>query len=268
MRPARARLVLDPLYARHLTAGRRRAHIAIDVGSIRVLEPCRPGWRSAGNIGNDVVVSTWTPVIVALLGIAGTLSAALLTQRAATRAEMSRRQLADRDRWLDERLRVARSVIATAETIERELYSNCAHLTSEGTRESWLPGYTTVLLIPADGISGTIDKITRDILVDSHEMLSPKFDELSLLEAEVQLIGSEEEAALADQLVEDLMVAASNVEAFAPADHGFAAVLAAQATRKEFMAASRASLRVDTAAEANEARHARSLLPFGRRRAL
>jgi hypothetical protein len=167
-------------------------------------------------IGNDTNVSTWSSVIVALLGIAGTLSAALLTQRAATRAEMSRRQSADRDRWLEERLRVAKSVIATAETIERELYSNCAHLTSEGPRENWLPGYATVLLIPEDGIPGVIDGITRDILVDSHEMLSPKFDELSLLAAELQLIGSKDEAALADRLVDELL-AASNVEAFAPA---------------------------------------------------
>lgn len=157
---------------------------------------------------------------MALLGIAGTLSAALLTQRAATRAEMSRRQATDRDRWLEERLRVAKSVIATAETIERELYSNCAHLTSEGPRENWLPGYTTVLLIPEDGIPGVIDGLTRDILVDSHEMLSPKFDELSLLAAELQLIGSKDEAALADQLIDELLAAASNVEAFCPCRRG------------------------------------------------
>lgn len=214
------------------------------------------------------VVSMWMPVIVALLGIAGTLSAALLTQRASARAEMDRRRAADRDRWLDERLKVARSVIATAETIEWKLYSNCAHLTSEGSREDWLPGYTTVLLIPHEGIPGVIDDITREILVESHELLSPKFDELSLLAAEVQLIGSEEEADLVEQLVDALLTAASNVEAFAPADDGYAAVLSAQAKRKEFMAASRASLRVDTEDQASDIGPTYRRLPIlGRRRA-
>jgi hypothetical protein len=163
-----------------------------------------------------------------------------------TRAELSRRQAADRDRWLDERLRVSRSVIATAETIERELWSNCALLTSEGPRENWLPGYTTVLLIPKDGIPSVIDQITRDILVDSHEMLSPKLDDLSLLVAEVQLIGSKEEAELADLLFDNLLSAAASVEAFAPSDVGFDAVPAGQTTRKDFMAAARTGLRVDT----------------------
>jgi hypothetical protein len=91
-------------------------------------------------------------------------------------------------------------------------------------------------------------------------MLMPKFDEPSHLKAEVQVIGSMEEATLADQLFDDLSAARGSIEAFAPADGVSAEMHAAQATRKNFMAAARSSLRVDTASQASGPGPARKVL--------
>jgi hypothetical protein len=193
-------------------------------------------------------VNVWVPVVVALLGIAGTRSAALLTQRAAARAEAERRTAADRDRWLSERLRVTRTVLAVAETIERQLYSDCAFLTAKpGPRSTWLAGHMNVLATPEEGIEGVLDAEVRAILVDSQLELSPKYDELSVLAAEVQVIGSSEEGALINDLIDALLTAGSNVEAFAPHEQAYDAVLAARTIRLEYIAAARKSLRVDSA---------------------
>src|SRR3712207_4515103 len=56
----------------------------------------------AVGLGDTRLVTVWVPVIVALLSIAGTLSAALFTQRAAASAEAQRREATERDRWLVE----------------------------------------------------------------------------------------------------------------------------------------------------------------------
>ncbi len=191
-------------------------------------------------------MTVWLPVIVALLGIAGTLSAALFTQRAAASAEAQRREATERDRWLVERLRVARSVLAVAEAIERQLYSDCSFLTAKpGPRETWLDGHLNVLSTPEEGIEGVITAETREILVESMFEWTPKFDELSLLEAEVRLIGFPEEEALAEDLVDALLVARSNVEAFAPPDQAYAAIVEARELRLDYIKAARSSLRVD-----------------------
>jgi len=192
----------------------------------------------------------WVPVVVALLGIAGTLLAALLTQRGSARAEADRRRAADRDRWLANRLELTRKVLATAEAVERQLHSDCAFLTAEpGPRSSWLGGHLNVLATPEEGVAGVLDAEARAILLESQDEWSPKIDELMGLSAEVQLICSTEEGELVDQLLDALLTAASNVEAFTPPDEAYAALSSAMAARKAYTASARRSLRVDVAAE-------------------
>lgn len=183
-------------------------------------------------------------VVTTGLGVGGTLAAALLTQASNRRAERERHEREDRSRWLVERQRVAAKFLAGALALERNLWSLCSHLDRD-MRPVRLPGHTTVLLIPDEGIPDVIDALTRDILVDGIESA---FDELNILEelvAEITLIGTPGEARAAAELHNRLFDVVGMLEGFFHFDDAADVVEECRSLRDSFSVAARQSLQVD-----------------------
>src|SRR4051794_29934851 len=88
---------------------------------------------------------------IAGVGRLGTLSAAVVTQVLANRAERVRRGQEDESRWLGERLRANREFLGGALSLERDLWSAASMLDND-SRTSRLPGYTSILLVPEEGL--------------------------------------------------------------------------------------------------------------------
>ncbi|MFF4479798.1 hypothetical protein ACFY1A_22635 [Streptomyces sp. NPDC001520] len=183
-------------------------------------------------------------VATTALGVGGTLAAALLTQAFNRRAERERHEREDRSRWLTERQRVAAKFLAGALALERNLWSLCSHLDRE-ERPARLPGHTTVLLIPNDGIPDVIDPLTREILVEGIESAFGDLDTLEELVAEITLIGTPGEASAAAELHERLLDVVGMLEGFATFDEAVDAVEECRSIRDAFSAAARESLQVD-----------------------
>jgi hypothetical protein len=182
-------------------------------------------------------------VVTTALGVGGTLAAALLTQAFNRRAERERYQREDRSRWLTERQRVAAKFLAGALALERNLWSLCSHLDRE-SRHTRLPGYTTILLIPEEGIPGIVDSLTRDILVDGIESASEELNALEELAAEITLIGTPDEATAASELHDRLWDVVGMLEGFVPFEDAADAVQECRSIRDAFSVAARQSLQV------------------------
>ncbi|MFG2927278.1 hypothetical protein [Streptomyces achromogenes] len=183
-------------------------------------------------------------VVTTALGVGGTLAAALLTQAFNRRAERERHEREDRSRWLTERQRVAAKFLAGALALERNLWSLCSHLDRE-IRPERLPGHTTVLLIPDEGIPDVIDALTREILVDGIETAFGDLDTLEELVAEITLIGTPSEALAASELHDRLGDVVGMLEGFVPFDDAADAVQECRSIRDAFSAAARESLQVE-----------------------
>jgi hypothetical protein len=189
------------------------------------------------------LVGLWTAVI----GVVGTLLGVLITQHFAARAADRRQLQEDGKRWLSERLQVSRTLLARSSTIERDLWSACSHLDREA-RAVRMPGYTTILLTPVEGLPGVFDEISRAIIVEAVEDAFDALNQVEELEAEVQLIGSPTEGHAAVALVEALWEVVGFLEGYGPFDDAADAVLRAKAAREAFRVAARESLMVDPAA--------------------
>ncbi|MFD4583189.1 hypothetical protein [Streptomyces sp. NPDC058434] len=192
-------------------------------------------------------------VLIAGIGVAGTLAAALLTQAFNRRPERERHTREDQARWLADRQRVGTKFLAGALSLERNLWSACAQLDRE-VRSERLPGHTTVLLTPDEGIPGVLDPIARGILVEAIESGFERFHELEELAAELTLIGSSEEAAAAGELLEHLIYAIGALEGFVPFDEAADAVQDCRSARDAFAAEARRSLKVDGGFRAHDRR--------------
>jgi hypothetical protein len=183
-------------------------------------------------------------LITASVGVAGTLTAAVLTQMLARRAESDRRASEDRARWLQERLRVNSQFLSGALALERDIWSADSQLDRDSRNER-MPGYTTILLTPKEGLPGIFDELTRTILVEAIEDAYSRLDEMELLVAQIALIGTLEEAIAARTLHEALWDAAGMLETYASFDDACEVVLAARRARDHFAEAARSGLRVD-----------------------
>ncbi|WP_163013299.1 hypothetical protein [Streptomyces fungicidicus] len=183
-------------------------------------------------------------VVTAGLGVGGTLAAALLTQAANRRADRDRYSREDRHRWLVERQRVGTRFLAGALAVERNLWSLCSHLDREDRPER-LPGHTTVLLTPEEGIPGVLDALTREILIEGIEEAFADLEGLEELVAEITLIGTPSEAAAASDLMGRLADTVGWLESFAPFDVAADSVEGCRTARDLFSVEARKSLQVD-----------------------
>jgi hypothetical protein len=175
----------------------------------------------------------------AAIGVMGTLSAALLTQVLARRAESGRRRADDRDRWLAERLRVNSHLLSRALGVERSLWSVCSFLSREGTG---LDDCMSLWTIPEDEPP---DAETREILMEALYEADEALDDLEDTAAEVALIGTASEAAAARSLLERLWDVWGLLECYGPFDEAANAVERCRTARDQFAKAARESLRVD-----------------------
>lgn len=174
----------------------------------------------------------------------GTLAAAVVTQILARKAEKDRRASEDKARWLQERLRVSSQFLSEAISLERDIWSAASHLDRDD-RDERMPGYTTILLTPEEGLPGIFDELTRTILVEAVEDAFSRLDSIELLVAQVALIGTPEEAKTARGLHEALWDATGLLEAYASFDDTADAVEAVREAKDQFAEAARSSLRVD-----------------------
>jgi hypothetical protein len=194
--------------------------------------------------GDDGAILDGMELVLAVVGIAGTLSAALLTQILASRAEERRRLSEDQTRWLLERRRVSAELLAGALKLERQLWSACSHLDNDA-RAARLPGYTSILLTPTKGVPPVLDELAREILVDAIEDAFEAVDSLEVLVAEVALVGTAEEAVRARALLESLGDVVGLLETFASFHDGADAVERSRSARDAYLEAARAGLRVE-----------------------
>lgn len=183
-------------------------------------------------------------LITAAIGIAGTLTAALLTQLLAARAERARRRAEDHSRWLTDRLRINARFLAECLSLERDLWSTAAQLDREDRHER-MPGYSTISLTPDEGIPGVFDASTRAIIVEDVEAAFERLNKLEELAAEIALVGTPEEVAAAGDLHDALWYVVGLLEGFAPFDEAADAVDACRSARDRFTEAARLSLRTD-----------------------
>lgn len=183
-------------------------------------------------------------LVVATVGVVGTLSAALLTQLLSLRAERLRRAAEDRSRWLADRLRISSQFLAKSLSLERDLWSAAAQLDRDD-RAVRMPGHTTILLTPDEGLPGVLDAITREILVEEIEKAFERLDELEEVAAEIALVGSPSEVEAASELHESLWSVVGLLEAYAPFDEAADAVEACRSARDRFLQAARTGLRAE-----------------------
>jgi predicted RNA-binding protein len=190
---------------------------------------------------------------LAIVGISGTLCAAVLTQLLANRAEMARRAREDQTRWLSDGRRLSAALLAGALRLERQLWSACSQLDRK-VRSERLPGHTSILLTPTSGVPPVLDELTRETLVEAVEDAFEALDALELLVAEVSLISTAEEAVRARNLLDSLAEVVGLLESFAEFDEAVDAVERSRAARDAYLKTARSALRVDGPAVAPDSR--------------
>ena len=196
------------------------------------------GWR----LHDAGVDETTVQLLVASVGVAGTLAGALLGQLSAARAERQRRLAEKESRWLADSLRVNTRFLAGSLSLERDLWSAAAQLDPDD-RPVRIPQHTTILLTPEQGIADVFDEVTRSILVEAVEDVFKRLDALEEVAAEIALVGSVEEVDSAQDLHEALWDVAGGLESYQAFDVVADAVERARAARDAFTSASRRALR-------------------------
>ena len=175
------------------------------------------------------------------VGVAGTLTAAVLTQVLASRAERRRRSADERSRWYSDRLRLNAQFLAASLKLERDLWSAAAQLDPDD-RQVRIPGFTTILLAPEEGIPDVFDATTREILVEAVEDAFERLDALEETAAEIALVGTPAEISAARALHEALWDVAGALETYEPFDTAADAVERVRAARDAFAKAARTGL--------------------------
>jgi hypothetical protein len=158
------------------------------------------------------------------------------------RADQTRREAEDQSRWLTDRLRVNARYLAQALSLERELWSTAAQLDRED-RQPRLPGFTSILLTPDDGVPDVLDGVAREIIVDCVEEAFERLNMLEELAAEIALVGTPEEALAAREVEESLWEVVGMLEGFAAFDDAADAIQRCRSARDTFAAAARVGLR-------------------------
>ncbi|MEV0891435.1 hypothetical protein [Promicromonospora sp. NPDC050262] len=175
------------------------------------------------------------------IGVLGTLLAAVLTQVLASRAERRRRSADERSRWYADRLRLNSSFLASSLKLERDMWDAASQLDIDGRRVR-MPGFTSILLTPEEGIDGVFDAITRDIIVEAVEDAFERLDALEETASEIALVGTPAEIETARNLHEALWDVAGLLESYQSFDSAADAVERARAARDAFAQAARRGL--------------------------
>ena len=196
---------------------------------------------------------TTMQVVIASVGVVGTLAAALLTQLLTGRAEQRRRVAEDHSRWLADRLRVNTRFLAGSLSLERDLWSAASHLDRDD-RVVRMPGLTTIFAAPEEGLPGVFDEITLSILVEAVEEAFTRLDALEELAAEIALVGTEDEVHAARELQDALVEVVGLLEGYQPFDAAADAVERVRAARDAFTRSARAGLRTGGEVGALDAR--------------
>lgn len=139
-------------------------------------------------------------------------------------------------------MRVNTRFLAGSLSLERDLWSAAAQLDPDD-RSVRIPGHTTILLTPEQGIPGVIDKVSRSILVEAVEDAFERLDALEEVAAEIALVGTVEEVDSARALHEALWDVTGDLESYQAFDVAADAVERARAARDAFTSASRRALR-------------------------
>lgn len=184
-------------------------------------------------------------VTIAFLGIAGTLSAALLTQMLAGRSERRREAIQRESKWHVEQVRLDGALVKTALSLERDLWSVAAFLSREPGSPR-LPGYTSILLVPKGGIPGVLEAVDHEILFDAIEDAYSRLDSMEELVAEICLIGTQAEGERARDLHEALWEAAGDLESFVPFDQAADDIQACRSARDRFISEARQAIGRDS----------------------
>jgi hypothetical protein len=184
-------------------------------------------------------------LLTSTVGVAGTLAAALLTQMFGRRADRDKQTSEDRVRWMNERLRVDSALMGTAIKLEKQIYDNAALLQDDASPHDRLPGYLNIHMAPEQGVDGVLDAWVREKLVEDDEATHLMIDEMSGHIGEIELLGTPDEARIANELIDAYLGAMSCLEAFTRSKDAYAAVLEAQRIRRQFALAARAGLAVD-----------------------
>ncbi|MEU8425548.1 hypothetical protein AB0C15_32205 [Micromonospora sp. NPDC048835] len=180
------------------------------------------------------------------IGIGGTLLAASITQILSRRNEQQRQSHEDQQRWLQDRFRVCREVVATAVKAERQLYSVASFMPDDDKpyQDMRAAGYSSVLI--AFDMSESLlrapgdEEVVREMLAEVIESL----EGLDLLQAELALLEEGELVREAEELIGALWDVVGSMEILGPASDTFAAYDHCHRRRLEFQASARTKLGV------------------------
>ncbi|WP_150118185.1 hypothetical protein [Cellulomonas sp. B6] len=189
-------------------------------------------------------------ILVAALGIVGTLAASLLAQVLSQKAERERRKAEDETRWLPNRFEVATELLSKSGAVHRKLYSAAAFLNAPSgpieDRPLWLAGHMNLLAAPEAGVSGIITAEDREILLEMQQEIVEELDAMEDLVSRITLLSTEGEATAARGMHEALWNAEGYLEMYAPGNLAYPAIHSAEKAIAEFTAATRRGLRVST----------------------
>lgn len=185
-----------------------------------------------------------TEVLVALVGVGGTLGGVALGQVSAAVVDSRRRRKESATRWDSDQKQQAAAILARALRLERQAWDVAAQLDSDDRAER-LPGHgASLLLLPETGIAGVIDEIGLLIL---REAIEEGHGELALLESDVEtyaLVADPTAVRAARELVESLWEVYGALEVFALFDDAADEVERARSARDAFANHVRRSLGV------------------------
>ncbi|WP_405680938.1 hypothetical protein [Streptomyces sp. NBC_01238] len=191
-------------------------------------------------------------LILAALGVGGTLAAAILTQLLQRRAERERRAADDLRRWHAERFRVAKELLYKIKETERILWSACASLPNvEEYARLRQAGHTTLLTLRESDVPSPTDdpmvfdavhlEIVREALEQVHELL----EAAEHLTAEISILSEGATPGAAALMFETAWNAAGALETTRGTQNAaFDAVLAMKDPISAFQASVRAELGV------------------------
>ncbi|MFF0538285.1 hypothetical protein ACWDF1_14660 [Streptomyces coelicoflavus] len=191
-------------------------------------------------------------LLLAALGVGGTLAAAILTQVLQKKAERERRAAEDLRRWHAERFRAAKELLYKIKETERILWSACASLPNEEEYARLRrAGYTTLLTVretdvpqPTDETM-VFDAVHLEIVREALEQVHGLLEEAEHLTAEIAILSEGATPEAASAMFEAAWDAAGALETTRGSqDAAFHAVLAMKEPIVVFQASVREELGV------------------------
>ncbi|MFD5279794.1 hypothetical protein [Streptomyces rubrogriseus] len=193
-----------------------------------------------------------TQLLLAALGVSGTLAAAILTQVLQKKAERERRSAEDLRRWHAERFRVAKELLYKIKESERILWSACASLPNEDEYARLRrAGHTTLLNVPESDVPPesedflVFDVIHLAIVREAIEQASTLLEAAEHLTAEISILSDGPTPTAAEAMFEATADAVGSLETTrGTQEAAFEAVIAMKEPIARFQAAVRDELGV------------------------